>query len=661
MGAIPGSLATAIRPEVLESAIRPGTVANVIRGSVLLVAGVVTDSEDAISLGKQIVSGSSESSSSSGLRQPSPEEVIEMHEELERWKRELSRAKAEPSTSGPSSFFDELEKREAELKEIENKHRQLEEEIRNYPRPAYLEESTSRGGVNIAVVGNSGVGKSLLINSLRDIRSGDPTWAPVGVNQTTQEPVAYAMPGQPDVLLWDLAGVGSQQFIPGGYTRTIGLRHFDVVLVVTTCRFTQTEAVLLSELAGSGVPSFLVRTMVDVDIASNEADHGHGARETKLGIVEDLRERGVPSPYLVNAREPGEHDFPALRGDLLRAARGGAGPRRPEASAAGTPEDPHRELPQMPRPVVKFEVGETAEVWSTHARLWVKCVVEARCEKPDEYEISVPEAPGARLPAVPAAALRKAQSFGAGELAEVIVLQGPRAGSWAKCCVLGEGDKPDTYNIHIPDTPAGTLNLPNIHNSALRKVLPADVPKPPIDADGLKEVLKAFKEICSSKEFQATIDSLQAIGVHKEEVKRMKKTFVSHQFSPVLVRYDVSSTKIGWGGFLAFTRTQGQDPEVVKLAHEVERLLRVRVGDFFGLRAGAGEEVDDSKAWGQRLKDAASGILLQAAQRSHQAAQAQAASGAPTSRSQRVTAGHVDPMSRSVASVASASRWLRSP
>ena len=42
--------------------------------------------------------------------------------------------------------------------------------------------------MNLAVVGNSGVGKSLLINRLRRLRPQAEGWAAVGVNETTREP-----------------------------------------------------------------------------------------------------------------------------------------------------------------------------------------------------------------------------------------------------------------------------------------------------------------------------------------------------------------------------------------------------------------------------------------------------------------------------------------
>lgn len=53
--------------------------------------------------------------------------------------------------------------------------------------------------MNLAVVGNSGVGKSLLINRLRRLRPQAEGWAAVGVNETTREPSMFgsSREGQP--------------------------------------------------------------------------------------------------------------------------------------------------------------------------------------------------------------------------------------------------------------------------------------------------------------------------------------------------------------------------------------------------------------------------------------------------------------------------------
>lgn len=64
--------------------------------------------------------------------------------------------------------------------------------------------------MNLAVVGNSGVGKSLLINRLRRLRPQAEGWAAVGVNETTREPsmLGSSREGQPGCCL-DVGNWGS--------------------------------------------------------------------------------------------------------------------------------------------------------------------------------------------------------------------------------------------------------------------------------------------------------------------------------------------------------------------------------------------------------------------------------------------------------------------
>lgn len=56
-----------------------------------------------------------------------------------------------------------------------------------YPQPPWLK--TLDGTINVAVVGNSGNGKSLLINKIRRLRPGAVNWAPVGVNDHPATPM----------------------------------------------------------------------------------------------------------------------------------------------------------------------------------------------------------------------------------------------------------------------------------------------------------------------------------------------------------------------------------------------------------------------------------------------------------------------------------------
>jgi len=191
-----------------------------------------------------------------------------------------------------------------------------------YPVPDALTRADYGRTVNVAITGTSGVGKSLFVNNVRGVKHGDPTWAPVGVSETTAEPTPYAFPGEPRVRLWDMQGANAtctSENLSEVYIRKVGLRYFDVVLVLSARRFTEVECEIVKELDANAVPYFFVRTKLDVDIMNNMADNRMAPEETTRRIREDLLSCGISEPYLINVREVTAFDFPRLFRDVLLA------------------------------------------------------------------------------------------------------------------------------------------------------------------------------------------------------------------------------------------------------------------------------------------------------------------------------------------------------
>merc|ERR1712110_456694 len=104
---------------------------------------------------------------------------------------------------------------------------------------------------------------------LRDMKPRDVGAAEVGVEETTMDPRPYPLPQLPHVRLWDLPGAGTPKFPQETYLRDMGLRYFDIVIVVSKERFTQIDVMLLQELVEFGVPHFTVRTKIDIDVDNN--------------------------------------------------------------------------------------------------------------------------------------------------------------------------------------------------------------------------------------------------------------------------------------------------------------------------------------------------------------------------------------------------------
>lgn len=245
-------------------------------------------------------------------------------QELERLKTSVAdlQARLEAEHASLSKDRSALQKREAEVKAREDEvaaESQKQAASRDYPQPAWLDNV--EGTYNVGVVGNAGVGKSLLINKLRNLKSGDKLWAPVGVNETTLVAKAYSFPREERVRLWDLPGAGTEAFPSETYIANMGLRYFDRVLIVSADRFTTTEIEVRKEMERHNVPYLMVRTKIDIDVWNNRQDNNLETHQTLQEIRKDLKERGVPHPYLVSSRDPGEYDFAALVKDAFPGIR----------------------------------------------------------------------------------------------------------------------------------------------------------------------------------------------------------------------------------------------------------------------------------------------------------------------------------------------------
>ena len=164
-------------------------------------------------------------------------------------------------------------------------HAPSEQEL---PRPDWLTP-----GMNWAVCGSSGVGKSSLINKIRGLRANSPGAAPVGVVETTVKPTPYSFPDQPNLKLWDLPGGATVKFPADKYVVEFGLRHMSGVILVTATRASHLDVEILNVLNHYKVPWYYVRSKADVDVENNLNDFGIDANETintiKTNLVENMR------------------------------------------------------------------------------------------------------------------------------------------------------------------------------------------------------------------------------------------------------------------------------------------------------------------------------------------------------------------------------------
>uniref|UniRef100_G1PEC8 Immunity related GTPase cinema n=1 Tax=Myotis lucifugus TaxID=59463 RepID=G1PEC8_MYOLU len=174
--------------------------------------------------------------------------------------------------------------------------------------------------LEVGVTGESGAGKSSLINALRGLGAEDPGAALTGVVETTMQPSSYPHPQFPDVTLWDLPGAGCPGCPADKYLKQVDFGRYDFFLLVSPRRCGAVEARLASEILRQGKKFYFVRTKVDEDLAATRSQRPSGFSESMVlqeirdHCTERLRAAGVTDPriFLVSNLWPVRYDFPLL-------------------------------------------------------------------------------------------------------------------------------------------------------------------------------------------------------------------------------------------------------------------------------------------------------------------------------------------------------------
>nr|XP_023969960.1 interferon-inducible GTPase 5-like [Chrysemys picta bellii] len=185
-------------------------------------------------------------------------------------------------------------------------------------------ESFNSHTLSIAITGESGSGRSSLINAMRGLRAGDEGAAETGMLDTMTMPVAYPDPVLPGVTLWDLPGVGTPYFPLDTYWERLNLSQYDFFIIVGFQRFRSDHAWLACKIQRMGMRFYFVRSKADADLDASRRQRPSSYDEER--ILEQIREdcrRGVaaegvghPQVFVVSSWEPNRYDFPLLRQTL---------------------------------------------------------------------------------------------------------------------------------------------------------------------------------------------------------------------------------------------------------------------------------------------------------------------------------------------------------
>ncbi|EHB06930.1 Interferon-inducible GTPase 1 [Heterocephalus glaber] len=179
--------------------------------------------------------------------------------------------------------------------------------------------------LELAVIGESGTGKSSFINALRGLAHGEEGAADVGVVETTMKKTPYQHPKYPNVTFWDLPGTGTARFAPDTYLETVGFASFDFFIIISSSRFSLSDALLAQKIKELGKKFYFVRAKVDSDLDNEQkAKPQSFKRERVLQHIRDyclanLSDIGLPDArvFLVSNFDLCDFDFPLLETTLL--------------------------------------------------------------------------------------------------------------------------------------------------------------------------------------------------------------------------------------------------------------------------------------------------------------------------------------------------------
>lgn len=125
--------------------------------------------------------------------------------------------------------------------------------------------------LDIGIAGGTGSGKSTLVNAIRGLGDEDPNSARTGVVEMTVEPTPYPHPKYPNVIIWDLPGIGEPTFQAEKYLQRVLVDRYDFFIITTSESFTAKHAQLARGALQRSKSFYCVRSKVDVDVAASRS------------------------------------------------------------------------------------------------------------------------------------------------------------------------------------------------------------------------------------------------------------------------------------------------------------------------------------------------------------------------------------------------------
>ncbi|XP_051888723.1 interferon-inducible GTPase 5-like [Pristis pectinata] len=174
--------------------------------------------------------------------------------------------------------------------------------------------------IDIAVIGESGAGKSSFLNALgASVVKGRR--ASAAEKEGGMEPIRYQLPSDDAVSLWDLPAIQTRNFEAGAYLKSITLESYHCFIVLSSAPFEETAWQLAKEIQETKKKCYFVRNKIDCLLETvkqqeqSQYDENKALEYLRNTSTERSKKEGLESVhiFLISSFHRDKFDFEKLQ------------------------------------------------------------------------------------------------------------------------------------------------------------------------------------------------------------------------------------------------------------------------------------------------------------------------------------------------------------